>query len=439
MLFLKMVNTNAVGTRRGVFLPECFIMNNINTNITNGSRRKTKRRVMIGVVIVFWLAVFFIGGFGVGKITTGKIKLNINSEIYKETELPAVFDNTLMKQVWTIIKSDFVDQDKIDDKKLFYGALEGFVNGLGDEHSFFLDPKITEELEMQIAGEFEGIGAQVSMKEGVLTVVAPIAGSPAEKVGLKPGDFILAVDGQDVVGMALDKAVRLIRGPKGTEVKLSVVSGEEDPKDISIKRDKIEMKSVEWKFRDDGLAYVAMTGFHADTTYLFNKFIKEYKNQKAKGLILDLRNNPGGLLDQAVNISSAWIENDVVVVERMGSGQEILYNAAKGAPLKGVPTVILVNAGSASGSEIVAGAFKDYKIGQLVGEKTFGKGSVQNLKKLPDGSSVKITVAKWLTPNRNTIEKEGIVPDVEVKLTKEDYEQKKDPQLDKAVELLRKK
>ena len=218
---------------------------------------------------------------------------------------------------------------------------------------------------------------------------------------------------------------------------MSIIRGDEEPKEITIVRDVIEMRSVEWSFRDDGFAYVELKAFNGDTLKLFNQFAKDVKARNSKGIILDLRNNPGGLLSTAIDISSFWVENDVLVVEKFGDGREIKYSANDKAPFRNIPSVILINQGSASGSEILAGAVQDYELGELVGQPSFGKGSVQALKKLPDGSSVKITTAKWLTPKHRSISDEGIIPDYEVELTYDDIEAERDPQLDKAIELLK--
>lgn len=374
-----------------------------------------------------------------GKVTTGKLNLKINPNVYQETALPEIFQNSLTRQVWSIINNEFVDKSKLDDKELFYSALRGLVGGLGDPYTDFFDPETTKDFNEQIAGQFAGIGAELSVKEGgIMTVVAPLPETPAEKAGILSGDKIFSVDGKEVTGMPLEKVVRMIRGTAGTTVTLVIVRGDEEPKDFVITRDIIEIKSVKYEFRADGLAYLQISGFNADTSELVSKFEKELKTRKPRGIILDLRNDPGGLLETALDIGSKWVEKDTLLIEKFGDGREIKYTAGNKAVFKGYPTVVLINQGSASASEIVAGALQDYKLGTLVGKKSFGKGSVQMLKSLSDGSSVKVTVAKWLTPNGRSINEEGIQPDVEVDITKEDVQNKKDPQLEKAIELLNK-
>lgn len=398
--------------------------------------KKTRIFSLIIASIVL-LAVFFGAGFISGKMTTGKINFKINPFMYKETALPELFKNPLTEQVWGIIKSSYIDSAKVDEQKLFYGGLKGFVAGLGDPYSVFLDPELTASFETQINGEFEGIGAEIAVKDNILIVVAPLPGTPAELSGLMAGDKIFAVDGKDTSGLTSDQAAKLIRGPKGTIVTLLVVRGADEPKEFKIARDVIKLKSVEWKVRSDKILHIKFTSFNADSMQVFAKIATAVSKSEPKGIILDMRNNPGGLLDTAVDVASLWLENKTVVSEQFGSGREVKYTAGNSAPFKNIKTVVLINEGSASGAEIVAGAFKDYGIAKLVGKKSFGKGSVQELKDLPDGSALKITVARWLTPLGNTINGTGVAPDVEVDYTPEDLKKKKDPQLDKALELLK--
>ena len=398
------------------------------------------KRGIVVVVIVLLFVIFSGVGFVIGKVTTGKISLKIDPNIYQETALPDFFQNSLTKQVWSIMNNDFVDKTKLEDKELFYSALRGLVNGLGDPYTVFFDPETTKEFDEQIDGRFGGIGAELSVKDGgIMTIVAPMPETPAEKAGLMPGDKIFSVDGKEVSGMILEKVVRLIRGPEGTTVTLVIVRGEEEPKEYIITRAIIEMKSVKYEFRPDGLAYLQISGFNSDTSELVSKFEKELKTKKPRGIIVDLRNDPGGLLETALDIGSKWVEKDVLLIEKFGDGREIKYNAGSKAVFKGYPTVVLINEGSASASEIVAGALQDYKLATLVGKKSFGKGSVQMLKKLTDGSAVKVTVAKWLTPNGRSINELGIEPDITVEFTKADFDAKKDPQMEKALEILNKK
>ncbi|MFA6988441.1 MAG: S41 family peptidase [Candidatus Gastranaerophilaceae bacterium] len=315
---------------------------------------------------------------------------------------------------------------------MFYGAVRGMVASLGDPYTVFMDPKISEEFSNDLAGTFEGIGAEIGIKDDVLTIIAPLADMPAEKAGLLAGDKVLEIDTVSTAGIAIDEAINKIRGPKDTEVKLLIAR-----EGVVVKRDKIVIKSVTTEKKDD-IFIVRISSFNDDTEKLFNEAVVKIIEANPKGIILDLRNNPGGYLDTAIEVSSEWIEEGLVVIEKYSEEKKIEHLARGRARLSGFPTVVLVNQGSASASEIVAGALQDYKFAQIVGKKTFGKGSVQTLTNLEDGSSIKITVAKWLTPLGRSINDEGIEPNEDVEFKIEDYEAGKDPQLDKALEILSK-
>ncbi len=405
---------------------------------------KKSKKIFLKVVIVLFIIVSFLfGAFSVGyfagKVSDGKIDVVVNPDLYKEKALSEIFESKIFKQVYGIIVDDFVDKQKIEDKKLYYGAIRGMVDGVGDPYTVFMDPEITAEFDEQISGEFFGIGAEIGQKEGIITIVAPLPDTPAEKAGVRSGDKVFAVDGEDIVGKTVDEAVKMIRGPRGTAVTLTLVRGDELPFELTIIRDLITIKSVVWNWLDNGILHIELKSFNDDTMHLFEKINQEVDNREVKGIVLDMRNNPGGLLDTAIDIVSYWIDNSIVMVERDGKNQESNYFSSHGAFWKDIPTVILINEGSASGSEIVAGALQDYSLAQIVGKKSFGKGSVQQVKRLPDGSSVKVTVAKWFTPKGRNINDEGIIPDIEIEYSLEDWQKKKDPQLDKAVELLQKK
>lgn len=347
-------------------------------------------------------------------------------------------DFSLFWKVWQIVKDNFVEQP-VSDVNLFYGALSGIVQSLDDPYSVFLDPDTAQKFQQELSGEFEGIGAEIGIKNGQLQVVAPLEGTPAFRAGLEPGDFILEIDGEDTAGMAIDVAVSLIRGPKGTEVILLIFrEGFEKPREFKIIRETIQVDSVRWEMKDGRIGYIKISHFNDDTVDLFNQAVRELIIDKgAEKLILDMRSNPGGFLDAAVLLASRWIEDGTVVKEQFSDGKVKIYQAKGTALLKDIKTVVLINQGSASASEILAGALQDYGLARVVGKKSFGKGSVQTLKDLPDGSAVKITVARWLTPKDRLIEKDGIEPDIEVDRTREDIEAERDPQLDKALELLK--
>ncbi|HAM88034.1 MAG: Carboxyl-terminal protease [Candidatus Falkowbacteria bacterium GW2011_GWC2_38_22] len=346
-------------------------------------------------------------------------------------------DFNLFWKTWDALKKQYVDQEKITDKKLFYGALRGMVAAIEDPYTVFMDPKVSEDFSDDLAGTFEGIGAEIGIKGDVLTIIAPLPGMPAELAGIKAGDKILAIDTVITQGMAVDEAVTKIRGPKDTKVTLTIVrDGLSEAKEIEITRGAIVVSSVRTEKKDDGIFIIKIISFNNDTELAFNNAVRSALDSGVKGIILDLRNNPGGYLDTAIEVASEWVDEGPIVYEQYGDDSKIDHLARGRARLKDFLTVVLVNEGSASASEIVAGALQDKGLAKLVGKKTFGKGSVQSLTNLEDGSSIKITIAKWLTPNGRSINDEGVAVDHEVELTLEDYNAGKDPQMEKALWLL---
>jgi carboxyl-terminal processing protease len=301
-----------------------------------------------------------------------------------------------------------------------------------------LPPEPAKEFSDDLKGKFEGIGAELAMRDNLITVVSPLLESPAEKAGLKPGDRITAINGESTENMTLNEAVSKIRGKKGTVVNLKIYR-EKDKQfhDIAITRDTIKIVSVKFEMKENNIAYLQITNFNEDTDERFSKAVNEILLKNPKGIILDMRSNPGGYLDRSITIASYWLPvGQVVVQEEFSADDKKQYLANGGAQLKDIPTIILVNGGSASASEIVAGALRDNGQAKLVGEKTFGKGSVQSLEELSDGSAVKLTVARWLTPKGAQINVVGLQPDEVVELTDEDFNAGKDPQMEKAMELL---
>lgn len=338
-------------------------------------------------------------------------------------------------EVWDILKDTYVDKDKITDKELFYGSLKGLVSSLNDPYSEFMNPVENEEFNNDMSGTFDGIGAELGIRDNILTIISPIDGSPAQKAGIMAGDKILEIDGESTQNMNINEAVSKIKGEKGTEVVLSIFrDGFEDIKKIPIIRDTIIIKSVSYKELDDDIFLISIDSFNNDTKELLLEAINKINEIKPKGVIIDLRNNPGGYLDTAVNVLGEWINGKVAVIERFGDGKTMEYKANGNNGLENYKTVILINNGSASASEIVAGALHDYDKAIIIGEQSYGKGSVQMVEDLSDGSAIRITVAEWITPYGQSINKTGIKPDIEVELTYEDYFNNRDPQLDKAKE-----
>ena len=344
--------------------------------------------------------------------------------------------------VWSKIQEKYIDRP-VGETKLFYGALSGLVAGLNDPFSSFLEPQVATEFEESLAGRFEGIGAEIGVRNEVLTVISPLPESPAERAGILAADIILEIDGVKTEKMDVNEAVSRIRGEKGTTVKLKIYREKEQRiLEIAVVRDVIKIVSVSLqRFNKDQYAelgdkkidLIKVTNFNADTEERFKKAVADAIKDRPDGLILDLRSNPGGYLDTAIMMASAWVKEGSPVVQEKLVGDKKMHLAIGGGGLNKYKTVVLVNGGSASSSEIVAGALQDHGLATVIGEKTFGKGSVQQLENLDDGSALKLTIARWLTPKGRTIDKEGIQPDIAVERTVDDLNQGKDPQLDRAI------
>lgn len=330
-------------------------------------------------------------------------------------------------EAWDLLHEKFINP--LDDKKLFYGAVRGLVSATGDPYTAFSDPTETKQFEENLGGSFSGIGVEIGLRDGAVTVIAPLTGSPAELAGTRVGDIVTAIDGKPIgPEETLDEVVNRIRGPKGQAVILTVIhQGERQTTDISIVRDTISIESVHSTIEND-IALLKITSFNGDTSDRFKAAAQQAARAQVKGVILDLRNNPGGFLESAVEISSVFLPPNTIVVSEKGD-QDHEYRS-KGQPaLANIPIVVLVNGGSASASEIVAGALRDQLHAKLIGEKTFGKGSVQEFKKLSDGSSLRVTVAKWFTPTGHSIADAGLEPDIEIT---DDRATPADEQLDRA-------
>ncbi len=337
--------------------------------------------------------------------------------------------------IWNFVKGEFYRQP-VSDVDLYYGSLKGLLSGLDDPYSVYFDPEEAEDFAASLEGSFEGIGAEIGIKDDRLQIVAPLDGLPADQAGLLPGDWIVLIDEVETTGMSVEEAVSLIRGEKGTQVVLTIArEGVDGITDYPITRDKIVIDSVKWSVDDQNIMTISLSTFNHDTSELFSQAIQEALTTGVTGIILDLRSNPGGLLTTAIDIASAWVGYDDVVIER--SQADVQSFSGVSAPrLQGIPTVVLVNGGSASASEIVSGALQDYGYATIVGTQTFGKGSVQDYRELEDGSAVKITTAVWYTPNGRSINEEGIAPDVVVEYTVEEYQAGIDPQDVAAREIL---
>ncbi len=352
---------------------------------------------------------------------------------------PAEINFSLFWEVYDKLQNKFVDPARFDVQKIIYGAISGMTETLEDPYTSFLNPEDTEKFEEGLSGFFEGVGIEIGTKEGQVTIIAPLEGTPAQKAGLRAGDKIFKIDNIETFDMPIEETANLIRGPKGTEVTLTIFrTGWETTKDIKIIRNTIKIPSLEWELLNEDIAYLHLYQFNQTLTSDFEKAAIEILAGSSKRIILDLRNNPGGYLYVAQDIASWFLEKgEVIVIEDFGEGKEnIVYKSKRNGEFSQYPLVVLINQGSASGSEILAGALRDNRNIKLIGEKSFGKGSIQEAMELRGGSTIKITIAKWLTPKGISISETGLDPDIQIEITDEDYEQEKDPQLDKAIEII---
>ncbi|OGG13831.1 hypothetical protein A2875_03615 [Candidatus Gottesmanbacteria bacterium RIFCSPHIGHO2_01_FULL_46_14] len=408
------------------------------------------------------LITFLILAGGVG-YTLGEKKVGLTSTpkngvvVHQDAPSGIDVDFSLFWDVWQKLGRYYIDRASLDTQKMVWGAISGMVASAGDPYTVFLPPKENDEFKADLGGEFEGIGAQLGLKENRIIVIAPLKGTPAERAGIRPSDWILKVDDKETSGWTVAEAVTKIRGTRGTSVTLTLLhENEMEPIDMAIRRDTILVPSVvSWvkqvseiteisavpgagalKARADTIAYLSLSRFGDHTNEDWLKEVDSVLAQQGslKGLVFDLRNNPGGYLEGSVFIASEFLKSGQVVSQVNSDGSRQEYQVDRKGKLYDIPMVVLVNKGSASAAEIVAGALRDHKRARIVGETTFGKGSVQTPQDLPGGAGLHITTGKWFTPNGGSINKEGITPDIEVKL--EVYEASADAQLAKAIELL---
>lgn len=340
-------------------------------------------------------------------------------------------------EAWNIVHESYVDQP-VDDVALMQGAIRGMMETLGDDYTYYMEPKVYEDENTQLQGSYQGIGAYVETDGDYLTIVSPIEGSPADKAGLKAGDKVIAIDGEDMTGIAPEEARQKVLGPDGTQVKLTIArEGEPQPIEFVITRAEIVIRSAEGKMLEDGIAYVDINTFGDNTTAELREALDELMAQNPRGIVIDLRNNGGGYLHTAVEVSSEFISEGVILYEQYGDGRRDTFEALGKGRAMDIPLVVLINEGSASAAEILAGALQDYDRATLVGMQSYGKGSVQIRQPLSDNQgAARVTVAKWLTPKERAIHEIGLTPDVTVEMTLEDFEAERDPQLDAAVETL---
>ena len=375
--------------------------------------------------------------FGAG-LLTGK------NQVVCRVCQPEQIDFSLFWEAYETLQSRFVDPEKIDTQKIIYGAIEGMVKSLEDPYTIFLSPEETKKFKEDISGRFEGIGIEIGKKDEQLQVIAPLEGTPAKTAGLKAGDKILQIDDTPTIDLSIDEAVNLIRGPKGTKVVLTIFrEGLKAPKEVEITRDVIEIPSMSWELKDisenDKIAYIKIYQFSEKAGFDFAVAVREILNSPANKIVLDLRNNPGGYLEISQEIAGWFLEqgNTVVIEDFGGKQDQRVYQSQGNSRLLQYPMTIIINEGTASASEILAGALRDNRGIKIIGEKSYGKGSIQELEELKGGSVLKITVAKWLAPNGELITGKGLEPDIKIEVSPEDLNGESDPQLDKAIEILK--
>jgi len=390
--------------------------------------------------------IFFAIGFAVGQRRIEVVKKGFVPQISVTNQLPPKNQNidfSLFWQVFETLPQKYIDKSAFEGQKLLYGAISGMVRSLGDPYTAFLDPKQNEAIKADLSGIYEGVGIQIGFnKDKRLVVIAPLSGTPAQKAGVRAKDLILRIDERDTFDLTLPEAVDLIRGPAGTSVKLELLrEGQDKPIEKEIERAKISVKSVEVEFKNGNkgeVAVIKVSRFGDKTDSEWDLAVEDILAKNVEGVVVDMRNNPGGLLSSAVHLASDFIRGTVVKQEFADGRVESLAADHEGKLLK-IPLTVLVNAGSASASEIFAGAIQDANRAKIVGEKTFGKGTVQDVVDFAGGSGLHITIAKWLTPKGKSISAVGITPDTIIEFPLQDEEeQKEDPQLNKALEILNK-
>jgi len=409
-------------------------------------------RWTLGGILIGMLAVgLFASGFAVGHVTAGggsqlsalpliSVKTNTTGTPPPDSGTPADLQTLFAPfwETWALVHKNYYSQP-VDDQALVYGAIKGMIQSLGDKHSGYMTPAESRINATSLSGELEGIGATVEMSGKYLKIISPIPNSPAEKIGILPGDTVTKVDGEDIAGQDLYTIISKVRGPAGTKVKLQIIrEGETAPLEFEVTRAKVIIASVESKMLPNDIAYVKVNEFGAKTSGELQTQLKTLMAQKPKGIILDLRNNGGGYVNTAVDVASHFISRGkVLLVERFGDGREQKVLTQGGGLATDIPLVVLINQGSASASEVVTGAIQDYKRGTIIGETSYGKGTGQIGYELSnEQGEARITIFRWLTPNGNWVHEKGITPDIEVKMTKADRDAKLDPQLDAALKAL---
>jgi carboxyl-terminal processing protease len=387
---------------------------------------------VIAAVLIFGVGI----SVGNGRLAIGLDSLRRDAPVSKGN--PKDLDYSSVEQVYDTLRASYDGQ--LDTQKLMDGLKSGLAQATDDPYTEYFNTGAAKDFSNDLNGSFTGIGAELGKDDqNNIQVIAPIAGFPAERAGLKPKDIIAEINGESTANLTVEKAVSKVRGPKDTKVTLKIIRGGIQALTLEITREQITIPSVTSKILDGNIGYLKIARFSEDTTDLATKAAQQFADAKVKGVVVDVRGDPGGLLEASVKIASLWLpEGKTVLQEKRDNIVTRTYRSTGPAVLNGIPTVVLIDEGSASASEILAGALKDNGAAKLLGVKTFGKGSVQSLEPLLDGSLLKVTIAKWYTPAGKNITKEGIKPDQEVKRTDEDFKNNRDPQLDAASDLLQK-
>ena len=400
------------------------------------------------LLVVIGLFIIIIGSFSGGLLVGQAFPLLNQDDSTTSTILPTQIISTSNSdelddlfapfwETWNYVNDQYVDQP-VDQTVMMRGAISGMLDSLDDPHTSYMDPEMFRQQNTPLQGEYEGIGAWVDVTGDYVIIISPMPGSPAEEQGLKPDDQVIAVDGEDMTGIEGNLVLRRILGPAGTDVTLTIYRPSTDETfDVSITRQKITIPSVTGEMLDDNIAYIQLINFGEKTHQDLRKILRDLLREKPEGLILDLRNNGGGYLNTAIDVASEFVSQSPIMYEEFGDGERITYKAKPNGLATEIPLVVLINEGTASASEITAGAIQDYERGVLVGMTSYGKGSVQNWVALQnDQGAIRVTIARWLTPDERQINEVGLTPDFEVEITEEDIEAERDPQLEKAIDLL---
>ncbi|MFZ5425264.1 MAG: S41 family peptidase [Patescibacteria group bacterium] len=391
-------------------------------------------------LIVFLIAVtMFYGGYYVGQRGfVFQVRKNPPKvEVINRLPSTQTVDFALFWEVWDTVGSRYLERP-VDPQKMLYGAIQGMVSSLGDPYTSFLPPTVNESVTNSLNGTYQGIGAELAIRDSQLIVVAPLDGSPAKDAGVKAGDAIVAIEGDSTTGITIIEAVAKIRGESGSSIRLTLArKGVAEPFDVDITRGDIKVDSVTWEDLGDGIAYIRISTFGADTNDQWSAAASSVNVEmdELNAVIVDVRGNPGGYLQSAVHIAGEFFSREPVLFEETATGEHIPFNAGRVGVFEDVPVYVLIDGGSASASEIVAAALKAHAGATLIGQQSFGKGTIQDSKDFEDGSGLHVTIAKWLTPEKVWIHGTGITPDVEVERTPEEINEDIDSQLDKAVEL----